>query len=81
MIRTVIAALVAYVLVVNRLPAIFTFLASLDQAGFTFGAVWGFVFGMGIVIIGYRIIYNHLVENDRRNDHTGVDKKHDARRI
>jgi hypothetical protein len=63
------------------IPEISAFVASLDRAGFTFGAVWGFVFGMGIVIIGYRIIYNHLVESDRRSDHAGVDKKHDARRI
>jgi len=79
--RYLIAILVAAVLIDGWMPGFHSFLASLDPAGFTFGAVWGFVFGMGIVIVGYRIIYNHLVESDRRSDHAGVDKKHDARRI
>ena len=81
MIRTLIALLVGAVLLDAWMPGLFQFLASLDRAGFTFGALAGFVLGLGIIVLGYRLIHNGLVESDRRNDIAGINKKHDARRI
>ena len=81
MIRIALAAVIGYVLVVNRLPELIEFIASLDRAGFTFGALVGLVMGLGIIVIGYRIIYNGVVESDRRAEMASLNKKPDARRI
>lgn len=38
----------------------------------------------GFVVVGllcFTVINNTLVERDRANDHAGIDKKHDARRL
>ena len=73
--------LIAATLVQNWIPGVVSTLARLDRAGFTFGAMLGFVVGMAVIVVGYRIIHNTIVESDRQNDLAGVNKKHDARRI
>lgn len=81
MIRKLFAALFVLWAAPIYAPGIVAAFASLDTAGFTTGAVAGFVFGLGVVVVGYRWIHNSIVESDRNNDLAGVNKKHDARRI
>lgn len=73
--------LIAATLAQNWIPGVVAIIASLDRAGFTFGATLGFVVGMAVIVVGYRMIHNAIVESDRQNDLAGVNKKHDARRI
>lgn len=81
MIRVAATILFLAVFLDRFIPGATSYIASLDRAGFTFGALSGFVLGLGVIVIGYRLIHNGIVEQDRRNDIAGVNKKHDARRI
>lgn len=81
MIRSLIAILVGAMLADAWLPGVVGFLASLNRAGFAFGALGGFACGLAIIALGYRLIHNSLVDADLRRDIEGIRKKHEARRI
>ena len=81
MIRFLLAILVAAILADAWLPGVVGFLASLDRAGFAFGALGGFACGLAVIALGYRLIHNSLVDADLRRDIESARKKHEARRI